>query len=73
MEYQKVIEQNGGIWKGIQEGIPAEKGYPAIESIILFDIPGTGGATAGLNISNFSPKNIKEKIIQKQKEFQKNY
>lgn len=62
---KKLIEENGGIWKGVYD-----YGEPGIEPLISFnDANSTHGGTMHLNLSELTPENIKNKIIAKAKEF----
>lgn len=62
---QTIVEQGGGVFRGIQRGYP-ELG---IEPLILFD--GPSRSTMGVKPADASPERIRTMILEKEAQFRK--
>lgn len=59
-QLKAIIEQNGGKYVGIQQGIPADASGPAYPAHVLFNEP--SGSTLALQIDKVTPEAIKSRI-----------
>jgi len=66
---RQIVEQAGGVWKGISPTIPAKGKSPEIEGIVSFDDPQTK-STLSLEISKVTPENVRRHIAESRAEFE---